>query len=157
MDLNQLADLGDFIGGAAVLVTLVYLAVQMRQTTRQGAATLTYMFQAEFQRMNETTLTNPEHAELLLKLGNDLRFDKAFVGIFRRLRHYLNRHAGDLGTRRKIQRNFYPIALLRGHHKNDPLIAVPGDVVYADLAVIAVDHFHYHGQAVRPPALNEFL
>ncbi len=75
MDLNQLADLGDFIGGAAVLVTLVYLAVQMRQTTRQGAATLTYMFQAEFQKMNETTLTNPEHAELLLKLGNDAELD----------------------------------------------------------------------------------
>ncbi len=31
MDLTQLADLGEFIGGVAVLVTLIYLAVQMRQ------------------------------------------------------------------------------------------------------------------------------
>ncbi len=30
MDLTQLANLGEFIGGAAVLVTLVYLAVQVR-------------------------------------------------------------------------------------------------------------------------------
>lgn len=31
MDLNQLANLGEFIGGVAVLVTLAYLAVQVRQ------------------------------------------------------------------------------------------------------------------------------
>ncbi len=33
MDLTQLANLGEFIGGVAVLVTLVYLAVQVRQST----------------------------------------------------------------------------------------------------------------------------
>jgi hypothetical protein len=33
MDLIQLANLGEFIGGVAVLVTLVYLAVQVRQST----------------------------------------------------------------------------------------------------------------------------
>ena len=33
MDLTQLANLGEFIGGVAVLVTLVYLAVQVRQGT----------------------------------------------------------------------------------------------------------------------------
>lgn len=31
--LNALGDLGDFIGGIAVVVTLVYLAVQLRQNT----------------------------------------------------------------------------------------------------------------------------
>lgn len=31
MDLTQLANLGEFIGGIAVLVTLIYLAVQVRQ------------------------------------------------------------------------------------------------------------------------------
>ncbi len=30
MDLTQLANLGEFIGGVAVLVTLIYLAVQLR-------------------------------------------------------------------------------------------------------------------------------
>ncbi len=33
MNLDHLADLGDFIGGVAVLVTLIYLAVQVRQGT----------------------------------------------------------------------------------------------------------------------------
>ena len=32
MDLTQLANLGEFIGGVAVLVTLAYLALQMRQS-----------------------------------------------------------------------------------------------------------------------------
>ena len=32
MDLTQLANLGEFIGGVAVLVTLIYLALQVRQT-----------------------------------------------------------------------------------------------------------------------------
>ena len=31
MDLSELANLGEFIGGIAVLVTLIYLAVQVRQ------------------------------------------------------------------------------------------------------------------------------
>ena len=35
MDLTQLANLGEFIGGVAVLVTLVYLAVQVRQGNKQ--------------------------------------------------------------------------------------------------------------------------
>ncbi len=34
MDLTQLANLGEFIGGVAVLVTLIYLALQVRQNTR---------------------------------------------------------------------------------------------------------------------------
>ena len=39
MDLTQLANLGEFIGGIAVLVTLVYLAVQVRQNTAAQEAT----------------------------------------------------------------------------------------------------------------------
>ena len=34
MDLTQLADLGELIGGIAVLVTLIYLAAQVRQNTK---------------------------------------------------------------------------------------------------------------------------
>ena len=34
MDLTQLANLGEFIGGLAVLVTLIYLALQVNQNTK---------------------------------------------------------------------------------------------------------------------------
>jgi hypothetical protein len=38
MDLTQLANLGEFIGGVAVLVTLIYLAVQVHQNQRIAIA-----------------------------------------------------------------------------------------------------------------------
>ncbi len=38
MDLTQLANLGEFIGGLAVLVTLVYLAVQLRNSNQISTA-----------------------------------------------------------------------------------------------------------------------
>ena len=38
MGLTQLANLGEFIGGVAVLVTLVYLAVQVRHNTHAVAS-----------------------------------------------------------------------------------------------------------------------
>ena len=34
MDLTQLANLGEFVGGVAVMVTLIYLALQVRQSNR---------------------------------------------------------------------------------------------------------------------------
>ncbi len=43
MDLTQLANLGEFIGGVAVLVTLVYLAVQVRSGAREGAGVRRYI------------------------------------------------------------------------------------------------------------------
>lgn len=39
MDLAQLADLGEFTGGAGVLVTLVYLALQVRRGTNLSTST----------------------------------------------------------------------------------------------------------------------
>ncbi len=36
MDLTQLANLGEFIGGVAVLVTLIYLAVQVRHVRQMS-------------------------------------------------------------------------------------------------------------------------
>ena len=35
MELGRLADLGEFVGGVAVLVTLLYLVIQVRQNTAQ--------------------------------------------------------------------------------------------------------------------------
>jgi hypothetical protein len=54
MTLSQLADLGEFIGGIAVLATLIYLALQLRQNTKQleqngVAARLTAYHQANEQ------------------------------------------------------------------------------------------------------------
>ena len=55
MDLTQLANLGEFIGGLAVLVTLVYLAVQVRQTK-------------EMTRMESARSTSKDYTSLLLQM-----------------------------------------------------------------------------------------
>ncbi len=49
MDLTQLANLGEFIGGVAVLVTLVYLALQVRQGTALARASAQRETNAAFQ------------------------------------------------------------------------------------------------------------
>ena len=60
MDLAQLANLGEFIGGVAVLVTLIYLAVQVRHNSRlldiqnlQASAAGHQRIQASLLSMNE--------------------------------------------------------------------------------------------------------
>ena len=55
MDLAQLANLGEFIGGIAVLATLVYLALQVKQSRDVGVAVArqqtTAMFQSTWDRV----------------------------------------------------------------------------------------------------------
>ena len=69
MDLSQLANLGEFIGGVAVLLTLLYLAAQLRQNTRITAAQL----HQEVARMStEVALgTNQEELDNLVKAMAD--------------------------------------------------------------------------------------
>ena len=85
MSLAEFANLGEAIGGLAVLVTLVYLAVQVRQNTdlAQGAAQRDLMnsFQANLDRVRRNPqrwqrglleferLSNAEQLEFMLTLN----------------------------------------------------------------------------------------
>jgi len=72
--LEDLGNLGDFIGGLAVVATLVYLAIQVRQNTAQlrrasdlavvEAGDLTFQ---SFSRFREQIISSSEVAELYLK------------------------------------------------------------------------------------------
>ena len=55
MDLTQLANLGEFIGGVAVLVTLIYLAVQFGQAK-------------EMMRMESSRTTSKDVAQFFYEL-----------------------------------------------------------------------------------------
>ena len=71
MDLTQLANLGEFIGGVAVLVTLVYLARQVNQGNR---LTKTQVLQEASRASTEFSLLvagHPEHVALMLRAGDD--------------------------------------------------------------------------------------
>ena len=67
MDLTQLANLGEFIGGVAVLVTLVYLATQVRQNTRAVSAATFHAISSETSGFVARVAENPELAALLEK------------------------------------------------------------------------------------------
>ena len=65
MDLTQLANLGEFIGGLAVLVTLVYLAFQVRQGTKAERADANRSWTREWNRAFLSPLQEPEFANLI--------------------------------------------------------------------------------------------
>ncbi len=59
--LEALGNIGDFVGGLAVVVTLVYLAMQIRQNSRQMEFNTTAVKSAAYQAQLETTrLSNME-------------------------------------------------------------------------------------------------
>ena len=90
--LNVLGNLGDFIGGVAVLVTLIYLAVQIRQNTAQAkigseiARTDTYARSVEsFSEFRSLLISNSEMADIYLRGCRDM----ASLSPAERLRFYL--------------------------------------------------------------------
>ncbi len=67
MDLTQLANLGEFIGGIAVLVTLLYLAVQVRSGAREQRSTAAREATREMAAVYHTVVDSEEVAEIWLK------------------------------------------------------------------------------------------
>lgn len=79
MDLTQLANLGEFIGGVAVLVTLVYLASQTRQTraaaqesARLAAVEGTYASTMSYGRWRGLVLGDPALADLIANANQEV-------------------------------------------------------------------------------------
>lgn len=77
--IETLGNLGDFIGGIAVVITLVYLAIQIRQNTiqlRKGAeiarAEARFTSVQAFSEFRSHLITNPEVASLYYRGGKDI-------------------------------------------------------------------------------------
>lgn len=70
MTLSDLASLGSFINGVAVIVTLVFLLMQMRQTNRNQRA---IMNQGVISRSTEITMwiAQPDIADLIARIAHD--------------------------------------------------------------------------------------
>ncbi len=64
MDLNQLADIGEFLGGTAVLVTLIYLAVQVSGSKRALKAQAHHDALAMCQRPFELLIADAQNSLL---------------------------------------------------------------------------------------------
>ncbi len=72
MDLTQLANLGEFIGGVAVLATLIYLAVQVRTSALEQRVTAAREATRELAGVLQTVVTTSERAELFLAGMTDI-------------------------------------------------------------------------------------
>ena len=66
MNLESLGNLGEFIGGLAVIVTLTYLAFQVRQGTKTLRANSVHELTENILRAS-ATLLEPENAEVYLR------------------------------------------------------------------------------------------
>ncbi len=67
MDLTQLANLGEFIGGVAVLVTLIYLAVQVKGNTHAERAQTYRSLVQDFNRSVFEPMRDPAIVPILRK------------------------------------------------------------------------------------------
>ncbi len=66
MNLESLGNVGEFIGGLAVIVTLTYLAFQVRQGTKTLRANSVHELTENILRAS-ATLVEPENAEVYLR------------------------------------------------------------------------------------------
>ena len=94
MSIEALGNIGDFIGGIGVIVTLIYLAVQIRQNT---IATRTDSYQAVITSASDWSRemsVNAEIADILLRGGREyetleplekMRFSLAMSSFFRNM------------------------------------------------------------------------
>jgi len=119
MDLTQLANLGEFIGGIAVLVTLIYLALQIRQGNAVQTRETYRAFVTEMNRVLFSPMTDPDMMVLLQKGARD------FGALSRR----------DQGL---INAVWSPLLILSGeiiaasrHGAIDPLMSHQQDVIVA--------------------------
>ena len=108
MTIQDWGALGEIIGGVAVVATLVYLAVQIRQNTHQLSHSIQATRIASLERniesanrLRELLILNPELTELFLKGMNDfnalkqgdrLRFEMLLRNIFSAFQGAFIRH-----------------------------------------------------------------
>jgi hypothetical protein len=72
MNWEAIGAMGETIGALAVLITLVYLALQIRQNTHQIRVSATQDSIHLWNSLGQTILSNPDTAELIEKGNNDL-------------------------------------------------------------------------------------
>ena len=78
MSLEQLGNIGEFIGGLAVIASLIYLAVQIRQNTKSVRLQVEQAIKRDKFDLRRVTIENPEIADLYAKALSD--FDSLSPG-----------------------------------------------------------------------------
>jgi len=71
MDLSTLANLGEFIAGLGVIVSLIYLAAQVRQNTAQVRASTTQAYSDAVGDLLGSIYTSPELTDFMVRASAD--------------------------------------------------------------------------------------
>ena len=69
MNWEAIGAIGEIVGAIAVVATLGYLAVQIRQSTRVARAEISQRMSEQVQDIDVAILSNPDAAELLDRVG----------------------------------------------------------------------------------------
>ena len=76
MELDQLGSIGSIISGIAVVISLIYLAIQIRQNTEAGRTSTYQSIVSDFGTMNNNLAGNPELSHMFVDaLENYHKFD----------------------------------------------------------------------------------
>jgi hypothetical protein len=105
MSLGELGDLGDFLGGIGVVVTLIYLAVQIRKNTRSVRAASLNSISTSISEFMDRVAEDPELTKLWfdglsrevdLSETDNRRFALLLLSLMRRWENAF--HQGRAGT-----------------------------------------------------------
>ncbi len=131
MTIQDLGAIGEFIGGVAVLVTLIYLAMQIKQNTNVHASLIRQNFYDSTQRMMLHAVESTEFNELFnrawstndsLSSGEQTQIWRHMQAIFMGYQGFFEQYKSgalpekDWALMRKILTTFW---LLDGKGKND--------------------------------------
>ncbi len=103
MTITELGALGEFVGAFAVVATLAYLAIQVRQNTGMMRAQIYQARSDAGQRYQLFVAGSEEMSEILERISDDQRLDPAKLGTLtpverRRLRFLQTAHQQRLGN-----------------------------------------------------------
>ena len=93
MTLNELGSLGEFISGLAVVVTLIYLALQIRHNTRAVRSSMHQDMVGSTARIAESVSDSPDVGRIVLKADED--YDNLTKEEFIRFEAYAERVFGN--------------------------------------------------------------
>ncbi len=106
MTLQDLGNIGEFVGAVGVIATLAYLAVQVRQNTRALRASTFQDISMAMSRSSEAMAANPDLVSLVVRGAEGLadltpedrhRYNLTLMMVFRRLESvYVQRTLGSV-------------------------------------------------------------
>ena len=139
MTLQDLGSVGEFLGGLAVLVSLIYLALQIRQNTTSVRAATSASVSESLSRFTETLISQPELARLWFQgisnydsLEDQARnqFGMALLTYMRRVENAFYQHARGFvdpdhwqTTERILTRSMSRPGVLRWWSESKPLFS----------------------------------